>query len=698
MITDRDDPAAGRTAPDRDRAPRLSSRAAAKLAPGLVLLSVGAAAATLTLQQDRPPQLPSAATATTSATVATPAPLPPYASDPLWPVVQQWNALRQSDSLPFSSYAGFLLAHRGWPGEPGLRRAAEHAIRADADPKTVVDYFTAFPATSQSGRVRYAEALAALGRIDDALTAAKAAWTGGALSADDEGRLTGRFAGQFTLDDQDKRMERLLWDRAASSATRQLLLVSPGRKPLYAARLALQTKAPDAAAQGAALGPGADRDAGYAIDRALWLRETAQVPAARTYLGQPRSFDAPAYDPVRYLKTLLDLAQGAAHDGQALLAFQMAQNADAAFAPDTAIRDRPLAERDPYTSLVWLGGLQALKQLSRPKDAEALFVRYGMATQSPGGQAKGEYWAGRAAQAAGDAAGATTHFANASRQVDQFYGQLATERLGREITVPADPPAPVIPPERRLAFQQSEIVRAARLLGQARHWQDQSLFVRKIGLDAASDGDHVLVDDLARELARPDLGVIASRQARVSGTRDPLRTGFPTVTVPTAWESHWTIIHALTRQESQFDAQAMSPVGARGLMQLMPATAREEAGKLGLPWDLSRLTEDTGYNVEIGGAFFDRMLNYFKGNYVLAIASYNAGPGNVNKFIRANGDPRDPNVDVVDWIEAIPFQETKTYVQKVLENAVVYDLFNPARTRTSNRDRLTFYLGRSSKG
>jgi soluble lytic murein transglycosylase len=696
MIPDRDDPAAGTKAPDKDRAPRLSSAAAAKLIPALVLLSVGAAAATLTLQQDSPLRPAPAATAPASA--ATPAPPPAYASDPMWPAVVQWTSLRQSDSLPFSAYAGFLLAHRGWPGEPGLRRAAEHAIRADADPQAVVAYFTAYPATSQSGRVRYAEALAALGRADEARAAAEAAWTGGALSADDEGRLTTRFAGQFTLDDQDKRMERLLWDRSASSATRQLLLVSPGRKPLYAARLALQTKVPDAAAQAAALGAGADRDAGYAIDRAIWLRETAQLPAARTYLGQPRSFDAPAYDPVRYLKTLLEIAQGAAHDGQSLLAYRMAENADGAFAPGTAIRDRPLAERDPYTSLVWLGGMQALKQLARPKDAEALFVRYGLATQSPGGQAKGEYWAGRAAQAAGDGAGATTHFANAARQIDQFYGQLATERLGRAIVLPADPPPLAIPAERRAAFAAGEVVRAAQLLGQARRWQEQSLFVRKIATDAASDADHVLVGELAREIGRPDLGVIASRQARASGTRDPLRTGFPTVAVPPAWESHWTIIHALTRQESQFDTQAMSPVGARGLMQLMPATAREEAGKLGLPWDPARLTADSGYNVEIGAAFFDRMLTYFRGSYVLAIASYNAGPGNVNKFIHANGDPREPGVDVIDWIESIPLQETRTYVQKVLENAIIYDLFNPARAHTPERDRLTFYLGRSSKG
>ncbi len=493
-------------------------------------------------------------------------------------------------------------------------------------------------------------------------------------------------------------MERLLWDGAASSAQRQLLLVSPGRRPIYAARIAFQTRAPDAQVQATALGVAADRDPGFAIDRANWLRTTAQGVAARQYLAGLGAFDGAPLDAKPYLAALLNAASGAAHDGQPSLAYQIATQADAAFVPGAALRDRPLAERDPYTSLVWLGGQTALKKLARPRDAEAMFMRYAAAAQSPGSQAKGHYWAGRAAQAAGDIAGANAHFADAARQIDQFYGQLATERLGRTIAVPADPPQPAIGAQQRAVFDNREVVRAARLLGQQRRWLDQTQFVRQIAQDARSDGDHILAADLARTLARPDLGVIVSRAARASGARDPIRTGFPTIAVPSAWATHWTMIHALTRQESQFDREATSPVGARGLMQLMPATAREQAGKLGLPWEPYRLTEDTGYNVTIGASFFDRMMTYYAGSYVLAVASYNAGPGNVNRFIRDNGDPRLPGVDVVDWIEAIPLAETRSYVQKVLENAVIYDLFNPARAKTPEKNRLSHYLGRQSAG
>ena len=685
-------PAARRRSPDRDAPATLSSIAPKMIAPLLLLISMGAAAATLTLQQSAPPVAP-------AATAPAAAPGPPTRTDPLWPAIDQWNRLRQSDRLPFADYADFLAAHSDWPGGSALRRSAERAIRPDGeDPARIAAFFAGTAPTTSSGRVRQAEALAALGRADAARAAAIAAWTGGALSPDDEGRLTTRFAGSFTLADQDRRMERLLWDRATASATRQLALVSPGRRPIYTARLAMQTRAADASAQAGFLGADADRDPGYVIDRALWLRDSGQGVAARAYLAQPRTLDGRPYDAQRYLEALLTIARAAAADNQSTIAYDIAAQADAAYPAGTDIRALPLGERDPYTSLVWLGGTNALAKLNRPRDAEAMFRRYAAAAQSPGSQAKGEYWAGRAAQAAGDPAGANQHYARAAANVDQFYGQLATERLGRTIAIPPDPPRIAISDAQRAAFFAREPVRAARLLGQQGRWQDQSAFVRQIAINARTDTDHVLAGELATSLARPDLGVIASRQARLSGARDPIRVGFPQVKVPASMESHWTMIHALTRQESQFDREALSPVGARGLMQLMPATAREQAGKLGLPWVPSELTANPTYNVMLGSSFFDRMMTYYKGSYVLAIASYNAGPGNVNKFIRANGDPRDGRVDVIDWIEAIPLSETRAYVQKVLENAVIYDLFNPERARTPAKDRLSFYLGKKSAG
>ncbi|WCT74882.1 transglycosylase SLT domain-containing protein [Sphingomonas naphthae] len=632
----------------------------------------------------------------TAAAVTPLAPIP--ATDPLRTTVATWYRLQQTDSLPFLDYATFLEQHPGWPGEAAMRRAAERQIQRDVTPPSaIVAFFAKLPPQTSTGRLRYAEALQSTGQAPQARAAAIAAWTGGALPPDEEQRLLQRFPGAFGQSDQDSRMEKLLWDGSTAAAQRQIALVSPARQPIYQARLAMQTRAADAADKAALVGPGGTRDPGFVIDRANWLRDSSQSAVSRLWLGEARQLDAPALVPQKYLQTLLTAANGAGADGQASTAWSIARAADAAFPAGTDIRQRSFGERDVYTSLVWLGGVQALQKLNRPADAIPLFLAYARGSQTPQSQTKGYYWAGRSAERLGDRATAQTYYGQAAANIDQYYGQLATERLGRILALPADPPALVVSPAQRQAFFESEVVRAARLLGQDGRWADQTMFVRTIAANAKTDADHVLAGELAQAIARPDLGVMVSRNARNSGTRDPIRIGFPTIAVPPTMADHWTIVHAITRQESQFDRQATSRTGAKGMMQLMPATAAEQAGKLGLAHDPSRLTEPS-YNVMLGSAFFDRMLNYYNGSYVLAVASYNAGPGNVNKFIRANGDPRMPGVDVVDWIEAIPFTETRGYVQRVLENAVVYDLMNPQRARTPSTDRLSHYLGKKTPG
>ncbi len=631
-----------------------------------------------------------------------PAPLTPgysgFNDAALQGAIVEWRRLRGNDSLPFADYAAFLTAHPGWPGDSAMRRAAERRIDPNNyDARAVVAFFTRYPPLTAPGQARYADALSSTGRSGEAKVAAVAAWSMKGLAPTDETALIARFGAQFTPADHDRRMERLLWDRSASAAQRQLAFVSPARRALYTARLALIRNDPQAEALASAAGDAVNHDPGYMLDRARYLRDRSNSAAARIWLGQSRDLSGLPFDPVTWLDTLLSFAQAAANDGQADLAFAIARHAEASFPPGTRIRDRAFDERDDYTSLMWLAGNVALQKLGRPADAMTMYDRYARAAQSPQSQTKGWYWAGRAADKAGRKDWAQSYYAQAASHVDQFYGQLASERLGRDLAMPPEPVRGAVSAADRASFDASEVVRAARLLGRTGQWQDQTTFLRLIATNAKTDTDHVLAGELAVAIARPDLGVMVSRAARSSGTADPLRVGFPQVAVPPAMASHWTMIHAISRQESQFDRQATSRTGAKGLMQLMPATAREQAGKVGLPFDPARLAE-VDYNVMLGSSFFDRMLNYYNGSYVLAIASYNAGPGNVNKFIRANGDPRMPGVDVVDWIEAIPFAETRGYVQRVLENAVVYDLLNPSRSRASSRNRLSTYLAKNTPG
>lgn len=612
--------------------------------------------------------------------------------------ISEWKMLSAGSNYGFDSYARFLLAHPGWPGELALRRTAEKSLDTSGwSPTTVVSFFRRFPPLSAVGRTRFAEALAATGARDEANAAARAAWIAGALSVADEAKIVTGFASALSPADQDARMDMLLWQGATSAAQRQLALTSPARQPVFAARLAFKTNAADAADRAVATQALGMADAGWLADRASWYRNNGASVSARSTLAQrPALANVPA-SPGEWFEVLWTNARAAANDSQASLAFDIARRVDDAYPAGTDITTRPYGERDDYTNLTWLAGQTALKQLARPADAVTPFLRYASASKAPAIQAKGLYWAGRAAEAAGRGNEATGYYTRAAGFRDVFYGQLANERLGKPLTPPGEPVLRPVDPAVRTAFYARETVRAAQYLGTTGAWEDQTAFVRQIANDAKSDSDHVLATELSRTLGRPDLGVMVGRSALQNGLSDYSTIGFPNVRVPAASQDDWTMIHAIARQESQFDRAAISHAGARGLMQLMPGTAREQSTKLGLSYDASALTSDTDYNIMVGSAYFRRIYNLY-GSYPLAIAAYNAGPGNVNKWLKANGDPRMPGVDMVDWIEAIPIYETRNYVQRVVENAVVYDLMNPQRSRSAGANRVSWYLGKRTAG
>lgn len=613
--------------------------------------------------------------------------------------ISEWNAVRQSEALPFSSYARFLVAHPGWPGEATIRKSAERALRTDAeDPQLVAAYFGRFSPATATAALRQAESLDAIGRRDEARMAAKRAWAMGALSPDDESRLVTRWPALLSTADHDARMERLLWNRATPLAARQLSLTSPSRQPHFDARVAMQAKAPDAASKLGYVAASAAGDPGFLIDRVMWLRLSGQEYAAQALLAAPRRLNAPPLDAERWLDMLVAVARNAAAQGQLQTAYDIARQVEDVYPAGTVVRDRPFGERDEYTNATWLAGTTALNKLGRPAEAIRMFDLYAKAARSPQTKAKGLYWAGRAAEASGRRSDADLYYANAATLFDQFYGQLAAERLGRTPAIPAVTARIEISQNQREAFFNQEIVRAVQILGQRSDHLTQTLFVRQIAQAATSDADHILAVELAQRIARPDLAVMVGRSAGINGYNDYVRAGFPVVPVPEEARANWTMVHAISRQESQFDRAALSRAGARGLMQLMPGTARETAVKIGASYDLGGLTTDTQYNIRLGNDYFSRMMSYYNGSYPLAVAAYNAGPGNVNKWLRANGDPRTGSIDILQWIETIPLTETRGYVQRVLENAVVYDLIDPTKARVRTNTPLSSYLGKRTPG
>lgn len=628
---------------------------------------------------------------------------PPTASSSVGEALLEWRRLTQNSSASFEQLSRFLISNPDWPEATAMRNRAEKAISLDSyDPARTLAFFQTYPPKTPSGELRYAMALNATGQRDQATAAVRRAWTGGALDEMEISRILTLFGNVLTQDDHDSRMDRLLWSNSTGAAGRQLSLTSPQRRAIFSARLAMRSKDVDAAFQAAAVEgsyPAITReDAGYITDKATWLRTTGRAGEARALLSGPRQLTAAPRDAREWLRTLLTNARQADSEGDKITAYNIARQLDDALPAGTVVRETELGVRDDYTSLAWLAGQLAFYNLGRPAEAARLYHQYGEAARSAQTRTKGYYWAGRAAAASGNPANANAHFADAAQHYDQFYGQLSLERLNRPQPKPNPNPTISVSQAEQRAFADDSLVRAARALGELGSWREQSLFLRAIANKATTPAQHVLAGQLAQSIGRPDLGVMIGRSAQANSLDAVEVSGFPTIRVPAGHESNWTFIHAITRQESQFDKAAVSSASARGLMQLMPGTAREVATRLGLGYDVNLLTTDTNYNLTLGSTYFQQMLRNFGGSYPLAVAAYNAGPGNVNRWLRSNGDPRQGGVDVLTWIEAIPFQETRGYVHRVLENAVVYDSLRPDGSRNNVKAPLSLYLGKPNPG
>jgi soluble lytic murein transglycosylase len=608
--------------------------------------------------------------------------------------IAQWRQLRQGGNYSFAQYAGFLNYNHDWPGESKMRRDAEKAMRPGENAALVLGFYAQEKPQSASGWTRYSDALSSTGRGTEAVEAARHAWTSSDLSAADEAYILGRFGGYLTAQDHNARVDTLLFNKDPADAARLLQWTTPDRRAAFAARIAMQQRSPDAETLYRAAAHRISADSGLLMGRLRYLRDGGNDNMARSLAAQPHHFTEKPADPERWYEMLLLLANGAVEDRQWNSAYNIARQLDDAFPQGTQISDQAYGVRDNYTSLAWLAGRVALDRLNKPGNAVAMFYRYAYGGKSLQVASKGFYWAGRASLAAGRAADASAYFQRAALSPDLFYGQLALERLGRPVPAPRYPAAVAATDPERAAFNQNRLVQATRTMAYYGNEPERMQFVRALAESLRTDKDRTLALEVARQLDRRDLAVWLTRAARNDGDEFYVRDAYPTLrSTP---RTSWALANGITRQESSFDQNAVSWAGARGMMQLMPGTAREQAGKLGVGYDSSRL-HDPEYNVMLGSAYFQRMLNTWDGSVPLAVASYNAGSGNVRKWINAYGDPRSGRVDMVGWIEAIPFTETRGYVQRVIENSVVYDSINPQQPERTAL-HVSRYLGKGSPG
>jgi len=623
------------------------------------------------------------------------APPPAYAPS-VASSLDQWRSLRQSNGYRFASYASFLITNPDWPDESRMRTWAERAMQPGENAATVLAFFASDKPKTGNGWARLADAYSSSGQNAQALDAARQAWRSDDLSSTDEQAIWARYGGSFTRSDADDRVDSLLFAKRPDDAARFLSTTSPDRQAAFAARIAMQQNAPDADSRYGAVISSVTRDAGLMMDRARWLRANNYSQAAQQLAARDHQFAYKPIDPDRFLDMLILLAGDAVQDRNWQAAYSIASQTDDVLPTGANVADQSISIRDNYTTLAWLAGTVALDRMNRPGAAVAMFDRYARGGRSLQVQTKGSYWAGRAALSAGRFQESNTYFQRAAAYPELFYGQLALERLGRSV-----PPPPAALPQyvttqlQRTAFNSRRVVQAIRLLGQQGRSTEQALFVKALAESLDNDADRNLAVDLGQQIGRQDVAVWTSRMARVKGSMFYVRQAYPTLPASVSGEL-WSLAHGISRQESSFDPYAVSHAGARGMMQLMVGTAREQAGKMGVGFDSYRLISDPSYNVSIGSSYLQRMLNIWGGNVPLAVASYNAGSGNASKWVRQYGDPRG-RVDVLKWIEAIPYTETRAYVQRVIENSVVYDSMRGTQPQQTSF-HVSRYLGKDRPG
>ncbi len=578
----------------------------------------------------------------------------------------RWLALMRDPAAEarFGPTAAFIDANPDWPGLDTLRRRAEQALALDPQPDPVVRrWFDRHPPVTAIGRIAFADALAAAGGAErDGLPArARAWWVADGFDATDEERFLARFGRWLGPADHQARLDRLLWDGHFESATRMLGRVGDGWRRLAVARMRLAQRRPGVDDAVAAVPAGLRRHPGLVYERLRWRRRAGLeagaielLQRAPAELGRPDPWWTERHILVRRLfDRRADRAAFALADGHR-------QTPDVGF---------------PHTQASFVAGWLALRFVGDPAAALRHFDRLYRTVDMPISLARGAYWAGRALEAMGKQSEARARFRAAARHTTTFYGILAAARLGdaAPLTFGADPP---IAATARALFGQREVIRLVRLLFEIdpdRTTGLVDLFLRRLRgrLDGAVE--YALATELARAVDRADQSVWIAK----AGVRDGVilfEGGYPLIRLGRNPAVPQSLVHAVIRQESSFNPEAISRAGARGLMQLMPRTASAVARRLGVDdHRRDRLTEDPGYNIRLGRRYLGEMVARFGGALVPAVAAYNAGPARVERWIAARGDPRGRPVDaVVDWIEGLPIYETRNYVQRVLEARQVY--------------------------
>ncbi len=563
--------------------------------------------------------------------------------------------------VEFGDVAAFLRQNTNWPHQFVLRKRSEKEMPSSFTNAEIITWFQDYPPLTSGGVNRYMRAMVDAGRTEEASDYIGKWWATTLMGRHDQRQLYTSYRKLIPMDAHRRRFDKLLYNRQYTNARAVARVLGNGYPQLAEARIALAEQKGGVNHLINKVPRNLQSDPGLIYERLRWRRRNDLNMSAMELLHNPPDVEKLS-NPKDWWRErhiiIRRLLEQKKYESAYLLAAKHQQKSGFSFA-----------------QAQWLAGWISLKFLNNPAQAFQHFQILDAGVKTPVSKARANYWGGLSAKALGAKRIAKKTFADAVKYQTTFYGQMASAETGREKALFYAAP-PSISDKDRDEFAKHEFIQIVYLCHAAQLDECTSLFLQRFVRDVKTPKAYRYGAELASKLGHYHDTVAISKSASRQGMFLS-KQAYPLVIDQIKDKDsdvEWALIHALIRQESMFDTKAKSPAGARGLMQLMPTTAKSVAKKKGLHYSTAWLTTKPDYNITLGSSYLAQMLKRFDSNYPLAIAAYNAGPTRVSKWLKIYGDPRLGEISNEDWIELMPIYETRNYVQRVMEAVYVYRL------------------------
>ena len=568
-----------------------------------------------------------------------------------------WYRLKSPNSgSNFGQIDGFMTNNSDWPQKKLMQIRAEQVMPPTMSDIEVLKWFKHQNPLTPNGTTRLAASLLKSGKKSHAIKLIQNIWINGNFGAKQEAQFYRQFRQYMTRENHIERLERLLWEGKYYPVRRMYRRINSKYRALAEARLSLRRMLGGVDRAIERVSPKLKNNVGLIYERLRWRRKKGKNKFAQELL---QSTPEDLVHPSLWWRERNILARRSLKHGDISEAYLLVKN-----------HGLGMTYRSGYIEAEWLAGWIALQFLEEKTLAFQHFQAGYRASNFPISKSRFAYWAGRATELRGKINEAQKWYELAFKQQSTFYGQLAANRLNSEEAL-THFVGKNFDNSEAVQFNNHKFVTVARILGEAGMKDMLRPFIRHLNKHGTTKKWRMLVAKLSSSLGRPDLAILTAKKSLQAGL-NLMELGYPILMYKIKKDVESSLIHAIIRQESEFNQRAVSNAGAMGLMQILPRTAAHLAKKYSLPYLRADLTRKREYNLNLGQFYIRELLEQFSNSYILTLAAYNAGPTRVRRWIKSNGDPREADIDPIDWIEKIPYRETRNYVQRVIENLHVY--------------------------